>query len=161
MILIPLTSSRSQVSESGDEALTIGFLSAHHNLLDILSISWAHISIVGLGRVRGILGVILPVARSLAGGPWVLPPLAVEGGVGQFVVGLRPSQIQKFQDHTPAAIFNVEVATGHGLFASAQKARCISSWRKCPYPSVSPVPLSTTVSAPLVQIKKIHWEVEL
>jgi len=119
MIRIQLTNRRSQVSESGDEALTIGFLSGHHNLLDILSILWAYISIVGLGRVRGILGVILPVAGSLADGPWVLPPLAVEGSVGQCVVGLRPSQIQKFQDHTPAANFNVEVATGHGLFASA------------------------------------------
>jgi len=75
--------------------------------------------------------------------------------------GLTPIANPEIPGSHAAAIFNVEVATGHGLFASAQKARCISSWRQCPYPSVSPIPLSTTVSAPLVLIKKIQREVEL
>lgn len=37
-----------------------------------------------------------------------------------FVLRVHPSQIQKFEDHTTiGAIFNVEVTTGNGLFASA------------------------------------------
>lgn len=53
--------------------------------------------------------MILPVARSLAGRPWVLPALAVDGGGGQFAPRLRPSQIREFEGpKTLGATFSVE-----------------------------------------------------
>lgn len=61
----------------------------------------------------------MPVARPLAGGLWVMPILAVEGGLGQLVLGVCPLQIQKLEDHTTVYTFNLKVTIGNRLSASA------------------------------------------